>query len=77
MSKIYDWDEYKYLGEITEVPYIYRIIGMMNEFQVTTISKENTYPGSILDYGSLIWAALQSSRSARECYIYIYNCGFG
>ena len=25
-----------------------------------------------MDYGSLIWVALQRSRSARECYIYIY-----
>ena len=31
--------EYKYLGESPEVPHIYKAIGMMNEFQVTTIGE--------------------------------------
>lgn len=69
---IHDWDTGKFLGEIREVPRTYNVIGNMNEFQVTI--GETTFTGreelidttGIMDYGSLIYVALQRSRTARE-----------
>ena len=72
MRKIYDWDSGVYHGEIPEAPVTYNVIGNINEFQVSI--GETTYGGreemvdttGILDYGSLIYVALQRSRTARE-----------
>lgn len=72
MRKVIDWDTKKYHGEIPEAPVTYNVIGNINEFQVTI--GETTYGGSeemvdttgIIDYGSLIYIALQRSRTARE-----------
>ena len=72
MRKIYEWDSGKYLGEIKEAPETFNVIGNMNEFQVTI--GETTFGGrselrdkdGIMDYGSLIYVALQRSRTARE-----------
>ena len=72
MRKVYDWETNKYLGEIPEAPETYNVIGNINEWQVTI--GETTYGGreemvdttGIIDYGSLIYIALQRSRSARE-----------
>ena len=72
MRKIYEWDTNKYLGEIPEAPETYNVIGNINEWQVTI--GETTYGGreemvdstGIIDYGSLIYIALQRSKSARE-----------
>lgn len=72
MRKIYDWDNKKYHGEIPEAPETYNVIGNINEYQVTI--GETTYGGreemrdstGILDYGSLIYVALQRSKTARE-----------
>ncbi|MDR2037128.1 MAG: C69 family dipeptidase [Bacteroidales bacterium] len=72
MRKIVDWDSGKPLGEIPEAPETYSVIGNMNEHQV--IIAETTFGGrpeledstGIIDYGSLIYLALQRSRSARE-----------
>ena len=72
MRKVYDWDTNKYLGEIAEAEQTYNVIGNMNEWQVTI--GETTFGGreemvdstGIIDYGSLIYIALQRSRSARE-----------
>ena len=72
MRKIYDWDTHVYHGEIPEAPETYNVIGNINEWQVTI--GETTYggreemvdPSGILDYGSLIYIALQRSRTARE-----------
>lgn len=72
MRKIYDWDTNEYHGEIAEASETYNVIGNINEFQVTIA--ETTYGGreemvdttGILDYGSLIYVALQRSRTARE-----------
>ena len=72
MRKIYDWDTNKYHGEIPEATQTYSVIGNINEWQVTI--GETTYGGreemvdstGIMDYGSLIYVALQRSKTARE-----------
>ena len=72
MRKIFDWDSNKYYGEIPEAAETYNVIGNINEWQVTI--GETTYGGreemvdstGIMDYGSLIYVALQRSKSARE-----------
>ncbi|WP_026475583.1 dipeptidase [Alkaliflexus imshenetskii] len=72
MLDIYEWDTGKYLGKIPQVPRTYTVIGNMNEFQVAIA--ETTFGGrdelqdstGIMDYGSLIYVALQRSRTARE-----------
>ena len=72
MRKVIYWDTKKYHGEIPEAPVTYNVIGNINEFQVTI--GETTYGGreemvdttGIIDYGSLIYIALQRSRTARE-----------
>ena len=72
MRKIIDWDTKKYHGEIPEAPVTYNVIGNINEHQLTI--GETTYGGreemvdttGIIDYGSLIYIALQRSKNARE-----------
>jgi dipeptidase len=72
MRDIRDWDTGKYLGQIKEASETFNVIGNMNEFQVTI--GETTFGGreeladslGIMDYGSLIYVALQRSRTARE-----------
>lgn len=72
MRKIFDWDTNKYHGEIAEALETYSVIGNINEYQVSI--GETTYGGreemvdstGILDYGSLIYIALQRSKTARE-----------
>ena len=70
--KVYEWDTGEYLGEIEQVEHTYNVIGNINEYQVAI--GETTYGGrselrdttGIIDYGSLIYLALQRSRTARE-----------
>lgn len=72
MRKVYDWDTNKYLGEIPEVGQTWNVVGNTNEWQVTI--GETTFGGreemvdstGIIDYGSLIYIALQRSKTARE-----------
>lgn len=72
MLDIYEWDTGKYLGQIKQVEKTYSVTGNMNENQVSIA--ETTFGGreelrdttGILDYGSLMYIALQRSRSARE-----------
>ena len=73
MLDIYEWDTGKYLGQIEQAAQTYSVIGLMNEFQVSI--GETTYggrselgkqEGAIMDYGSLMFVALQRSKSARE-----------
>jgi dipeptidase len=69
---IYEWDTGKYLGKIKQVEKTYSVIGNMNEYQVSI--GETTFTGreelidttAIVDYGSLIYIALQRSKSAQE-----------
>ena len=72
VRKVYDWDTNKYGGEILEAEETYNVIGNINEWQVTI--GETTFGGreemvdttGIIDYGSLIYIALQRSKTARE-----------
>ena len=73
MMDVYEWDTGKYLGKIEQAHQTYNVIGNMNEYQVAI--GETTYggrselhhqPQAKVDYGSLIYLALQRSRSARE-----------
>jgi len=72
MLKVYEWDTGNYLGEIKQIAKTYTVIGNMNEHQVAI--GETTYGGrkelsgqkAILDYGSLMYIALQRAKTARE-----------
>ncbi len=72
MRKIVDWDTNKPLGEIPEAEETYNVLGNINEYQVGI--GETTFGGreemedstSVMDYGSLIYIALQRSKTARE-----------
>ena len=72
MRKIVNWDTNVYQGVIPEAPYTYNVIGNMNEYQVCI--GETTYGGreemvdstGLIDYGSLIYLALQRSKTAKE-----------
>lgn len=72
MRKIYDWDTNVYHGEIPEAAETYNVVGNINEYQVTI--GETTFGGreemvdstGVIDYGSLIYIALQRSKTARE-----------
>ena len=72
LRKINEWDTGKYLGEIPQVPVTYQRVGNMNEHQL--IIAETTYggrheledPNGIMDYGSLIYVALERAKTARE-----------
>lgn len=72
MRKIFDWDTNVYHGEIPEAEETYNVIGNINENQVTigettfTCREETIDTTGIIDYGSLIYIALQRSRTARE-----------
>ena len=69
---IYEWDTGKFLGKIKQARQTYNVIGNMNENQVAI--GETTFGGreelvdtaAVVDYGSLIYIALQRSRTARE-----------
>lgn len=70
--KIYEWDTGKYLGDIPQVSHTYKTVGNMNENQL--IIAETTWGGREelvdkyggIDYGSLIYLALQRAKTARE-----------
>lgn len=70
--EIYEWDTGKYLGRIPQASVTYNVIGNMNEHQV--VIGETTFGGreelvnskGIIDYGSLMYIALQRSKTARE-----------
>ena len=72
MRKINEWDTGKYLGDIPQVSRTYQRVGNMNEHQL--IIAETTYggrheledPKGIMDYGSLIYVALERAKTARE-----------
>ncbi len=69
---IYEWDTGKYLGKIKQAEHTYSVVGNMNEWQVSI--GETTFGGrkkckdstGIMDYGSLMYIALQRAKTARE-----------
>ncbi len=72
MLDITDWDSHRPLGQIPQVTQTYKTVGNMNEHQL--IIGETTWggrhelsdPKGIMDYGSLIYIALQRAKTARE-----------
>jgi dipeptidase len=72
MVDVYEWDTGKYLGKIDQVTHTYTVVGNINEHQVAI--GETTFTGrkelqdttGIVDYGSLMYLALQRAKSARE-----------
>ena len=72
MLNIVEWDTGKPLGKIKQVRHTYNVVGNMNEYQVAI--GETTYGGreelldttAIIDYGSLMYIALQRSQTARQ-----------
>lgn len=72
MRVINDWDTGIKHGEIPEAAHTYAVVGNINEHQLTIA--ESTWGGreelwesdGIIDYGSLIYIALQRCRTARE-----------
>ncbi len=70
--QIYEWDTNKYLGEIEQAPRTYNVVGQINENQVTVTEttfggrEELADPTGVIDYGSLIYIALERATSARN-----------
>jgi dipeptidase len=70
--EIIEWDTGKRLGHIDEVPRTYSVVGNINEHQL--VIAESTWggreelqsPEGTLDYGSLMWIALERAKTARE-----------
>ena len=72
MLAVNEWDTGRYLGLIEQIPVTYSTVGNMNEHSL--IITETTYGGrhelvddkGVMDYGSLIYIALQRAKTARE-----------
>ena len=71
MREVNDWDTGRPQGSIPQVAHTYTVVGNMNEHQVTI--GETTWGGREelwdtvgIDYGSLIYIALERSKTARE-----------
>ncbi len=75
MRLVREWDTGKILGEIPEVAHTYSVVGNMNEHQL--LIGESTWGGrselqdstGIIDYGSLMYLALQRCKTAREAVV--------
>ncbi len=71
MRAITDWDSGKPLGEIPQVEHTYSVVGNMNEHQLTIGEttwggREELWDTTGIDYGSLIYIALERCKTARE-----------
>ena len=72
LREIVEWDTGRRLGAIPEAPVTFARVGHINEHQVaigeTTFGgrKELHAPNGILDYGSLMYIALERARTARD-----------
>lgn len=72
MRVVREWDTGKILGQIPEVAETYSVTGNMNEHQL--VVGESTWGGrealsdttAIIDYGSLMYLALQRCKTARQ-----------
>ncbi len=74
MMDVYEWDSGRFLCKIKQATRTYNVVGNMNEFQVAI--GETTYtgrpeleerpPDALMDYGSMMYIALQRSKTARE-----------
>ena len=71
MRDVLDWDTGRPLGQIKQVAHTYSVVGNMNEHQVaigetTWGGREALWDTIGVDYGSLIYIALERSKTARE-----------
>ena len=72
MRHVYEWDTNKYLGDIPQAKVTYNVVGQINQNQVTITEttfggrEELADPEAIIDYGSLIYIALERATSARD-----------
>ncbi len=73
MMDVVNWENGRHMGQIAQAEQTYNVVGNINENQVSI--GETTFGGrrelvdtttGIIDYGSLIYIALQRSRTARE-----------
>lgn len=72
MRPVYHYETSNYLGEIPEAEETYQVTGFLNEYQLSIM--ETTFGGrpeldggpGIMDYGSLMWIALERCKTARE-----------
>ena len=81
MREVKDWDTGRPQGSIPQIAHTDTVVGNMNEHQVTI--GETTWGGREalwdtvgIDYGSLIYIALERSKTAREaieCFITLVN----
>ena len=77
MREIIEWDTGKRLGAIPESPVTWARVGNINEHQgaigesTFTGRKELHGPAGLLDYGSLMYVALERARTAREAVLVI------
>jgi len=81
VREVFDWDTGRPQGSIPQVAHTYKVVGNTNEHQVTI--GETTWGGREelwdtvgIDYGSLIYIALERSKTAREaieCMISLVN----
>jgi len=72
LVEVFDWDSGKFLGKIKQVNRTYQVVGNINEYQVaigeTTFGGRGELqdPKGGVDYGSLMFLALQRAKTARE-----------
>jgi dipeptidase len=72
MRDVVEWDTNKFLGRIPQAPRTYRVVGNMNEKQLaigeTTFTGRDSLrdPKAVMDYGSLMYIALERAATARE-----------
>ncbi|NLX55919.1 MAG: dipeptidase [Planctomycetaceae bacterium] len=73
LLEVHEWDTGKYLGRIPQARQTYNVVGNINEHQVaiseTTFGGReelSSQPGACMDYGSLIYIALQRASTARQ-----------
>ncbi|NOK09380.1 dipeptidase [Corallococcus exercitus] len=72
MRDVVEWDSGKFLGRIKQPAATYSVVGNMNEHQLSisestfTGRKELEGPAGLIDYGSLIYIALERAKTARE-----------
>ena len=72
MRDVHEWDTGDYLGQIRQAEVTYNVVGNINEHQVaiaeTTFGgrEELVDPKGGIDYGSLMYVALERARTARE-----------
>ncbi|HSA24412.1 MAG TPA: C69 family dipeptidase, partial [Myxococcota bacterium] len=72
LRDVIEWDTGKFLGRIPQIPHTYSAVGNINEHQVSV--GETTFGGRPelkdplggIDYGTLMYIALERARTARE-----------